>query len=285
MKILAIGDFHGRFTAKLKRLVKDVDLVLGVGDYAGIEDWRKYIDYIFNLEEGDKRISPEEFYGKRGFKELMKKDFKMGEKVLLELTKPRVQVISVFGNGDDEWYRYPFDKNILQQNKSRKRFLDRLKNFKDITYGTMVLNDISILGFGGYMDASANFEKKKITGKYPAAIKRVKRTEKKLESMLKKLKNKKKIFLFHYPPRGIFDIIKGKDNPYSGGSAGIDCFTKAIKKHKPGLVLCGHMHEYQGAKKIGSSVIINPGAAVEGKCAIIDFDENQGKVKKVKFVK
>jgi Icc-related predicted phosphoesterase len=291
MKILAIGDFHGRFPVKLKEYFKDIDLILSVGDYAGIEEWRKYILYIFNLKDDEPRISPVEFYGARGFRELMKKDFRKGGDVLLALTKLKVPVISVFGNGDDEWYNYPFDKTILQQNKSRKKFLSKLKNFKDITYNTMKLGDISILGFGGYMDVSANFEKKRngkaggITKDYPTAFKRVRQTEKKLEGLLKRLKNKKRIFLFHYPPRGAFDVIKEKDNPYSGGSAGIDGFTRAIKKHKPGLVLCGHMHEYQGAKKIGSSVVINPGAAHDGKCAIIDFDEKRGKVKSVKFVK
>jgi predicted phosphodiesterase len=41
MKILAIGDFHGKFPAKLKKEARKVDLILSTGDYAGIDEWRK----------------------------------------------------------------------------------------------------------------------------------------------------------------------------------------------------------------------------------------------------
>ena len=37
MKILAIGDFHGKFPAKLQKLAKSVDLVISIGDY---KPWR-----------------------------------------------------------------------------------------------------------------------------------------------------------------------------------------------------------------------------------------------------
>ncbi len=37
MKILAIGDFHGKFPVELKKLVKEVDLILSVGDYPSWE--------------------------------------------------------------------------------------------------------------------------------------------------------------------------------------------------------------------------------------------------------
>ena len=33
MKILAIGDFHGKFPMKLKKLAKSADLIVSVGDY------------------------------------------------------------------------------------------------------------------------------------------------------------------------------------------------------------------------------------------------------------
>jgi hypothetical protein len=34
MKILAIGDFHGKFPEKLRKLAKDVNLILSVRDFA-----------------------------------------------------------------------------------------------------------------------------------------------------------------------------------------------------------------------------------------------------------
>ncbi|MCK5342684.1 MAG: hypothetical protein KAR20_04730, partial [Candidatus Heimdallarchaeota archaeon] len=60
-------------------------------------------------------------------------------------------------------------------------------------------------------------------------------------------------------------------------------FRDIALEENPALVLCGHMHEYQGKKRLGESLIVNPGAACDGKCAIIDFDE--GKVRGVRFMK
>ena len=82
MRILVVGDFHGRIPKKLeKRLLKEkgnIDLVLGVGDYAGVRDWRKYILYMFREtakgKSRDEIKSPEEFFGDKGFKELIKKE-------------------------------------------------------------------------------------------------------------------------------------------------------------------------------------------------------------------
>ena len=57
----------------------------------------------------------------------------------------------------------------------------------------------------------------------------------------------------------------------TGKSAGIGFFREAIKKYEPKLVLCGHMHEYQGKKMLGKSLVVNPGEAGSGKFAVIDY--------------
>jgi len=43
------------------------------------------------------------------------------------------------------------------------------------------------------------------------------------------------------------------------------------------------MHEYQGKKKLGKTMMLNPGAAYDGKAAIIEIDNY--KIKKIKFIK
>ncbi len=58
-----------------------------------------------------------------------------------------------------------------------------------------------------------------------------------------------------------------------------------IRRFKPELVLCGHMHENQGRDRIGKSIIVNTGSVLENQYAIVDFDEDKGKVKKVVFKK
>ena len=150
-----------------------------------------------------------------------------------------------------------------------------------MTYKVRNYKGNSFLGFGGYMDAKAN-DKSRDAESQKRVDKRNQKAEKKMNSLVKKSR-KKSIFICHYPPKGIFDKIKDKKNPFHGGSTGIDFFRKAILKHKPFLVLCGHMEEYQGKKKLGSSWVINPGAAHEGKAAIIEI--NNGEVKKIKFIK
>ncbi|MFA5071696.1 MAG: metallophosphoesterase family protein, partial [Candidatus Pacearchaeota archaeon] len=231
----------------------------------------------------------EEVLGKKKFKELLQKDFEKGKFVLKELDKLKKKVILIFGNSDDEWYKYAFDEKVDSFTKRTQTVLKSLKNIKIINYSYTKLNKINFLGFGGYLDADSYFEKKamkKISKERQLRIiRRREKSKKKLLSLLSKLKGKK-IFVFHYPPAGVFDIIHDKkDNPMNGKSAGIKFFAEAIKKHKPLFVLCGHMHEYQGMKKLYGIPVINPGAAVDGKAALIDFDDEEGKIRNVKFVK
>ncbi len=113
-------------------------------------------------------------------------------------------------------------------------------------------------------------------------LRRRERTKKKLFEMLSKTLGKR-IFILHYPPRGVFDIIRDKkDNPMNGQSAGIGFFSEAIRKYNPLLVLCGHMHEYQGMKKLHGVPVVNPGDAEKGKYAIVELEN--GRVKKARFV-
>ncbi len=294
MRILVLGDFHGKVPLKLRKIVEkeDFDLIIGLGDYAGIEEWRPYILYSLGLDDKKERKSPVEFFGKRRFDALVKKDFKGGEKVLNFLSGLRAPFISIFGNGDDEWYDYPFDEGLLELDNSRWKYLSSLKNFKDITYGSCEFGGISILGLGGYVDVKENHDEGSLG--YMNALKRLDKTQKKLRKLTKGLNSDSKIFAFHYPMRGVFDVVKEKGSKYSGKSIGIDSFREVVEREQPGLVLCGHMHEYQGKKRLGRTLVVNPGAACEGKCAFVDFsprddsgdpDEGKGRVKSVRFVK
>lgn len=286
MKILVLGDIHGNLNKLKKEIPKhEFDFVMGVGDYAGIEEWRSYIKYCFNsktsnMEEKAKLKSPQEFYGKKKFKELLKKDYEAGKSVLSFFDSLKKPGFFVFGNGDDEWYDVFFIKRL----KSKKRnlnFLKKIKNVKNINYGIGKYKGITFFGFGGYLDSTAN-NKSRDKVWQDAVDKRMKVAEKKFNSLLKKVKGKS-IFIFHYPPRGILDIIKDKKNPFMGKHVGIDFYREGVLKKKPSLVLCGHMEEYQGKKKLGSSLVVNPGEGSKGKFAIVDVDEKNVKVKKVDF--
>lgn len=288
MKILVIGDLHGKIIPNLRKEIakSEYDFVIGLGDYAGIDEWYPYIRYIFSLgksymENKFVRKSPQEFFGKKKFRKLLEKDYRVGKEVLMFLDNLGKPGFYVFGNGDEDWYNYPFSNNILKAKKRNLAFLKKIKNIKEMNYKVKYNNGISFLGFGGYMDANVNASARDKEWQKRVDI-RAKKAENKMDSLVKKI-DKKSIFILHYPPKGIFDKISDKKNVFHGGSVGVDFFRKAILKKKPFLVLCGHMHEYQGKKKLGSSLVVNPGDGGNGKFAIIDIDEQKGKVRSVKF--
>src|SRR3989338_430829 len=282
MKILAIGDFQGKYPTKLKRrLVKeDFDLIVVVGDITGLDDWKPYtIDLFKRIKRGNNRISPEEFFGKKKFKDLEKRDFESGKMVLHNLNSLGKQVMLIFGNSDDGWYDHPVHK-LINPTRSAKVFMKKLRNIKDITYSNKVFNGFNFVGHGGYMDIEAYFRKNTFKSEkeyVPIKIKRHKAVKKKFFKLLKKANKQKKplAFVLHYPPYGVFDKIRDKNNPMDGYSACVKFFREGIKKYKPKIVFCGHMHEYQGMKGLYGVPVVNPGDAGLGKYAIVDIQDNE----------
>ena len=54
MKILVVGDLHGKIAKFKKKILKqDFDFIIGIGDYSGIDDWKYYWRYAFKLKKGD----------------------------------------------------------------------------------------------------------------------------------------------------------------------------------------------------------------------------------------
>ena len=206
MKILAIGDLHGKIPPSLKHEISktDFDFIIGLGDYSGIDDWRPYVNYYLKLKKGEKRKSAVKFFGQKKFNRLVKKDFEAGKKVLKFLDGLGKPGFFIFGNGDDGWYRYPFSRKILQVKKSGLNFLTKLKNLREMTYQIKIHKGISFLGFGGYMDATAN-DKSRDKEWQNVVNKRTAKAGKKMSSLIKKIA--KSVFILHYPPKGIFDKI------------------------------------------------------------------------------
>ncbi len=272
MKILAIGDFHGRFPEGLKRKLKkeDFDLIIGLGDYTGLPEWRPIVLAQLRAGKKGKEIpNGENVIGKKKYKALIKRDFMAGLKVLRELNNFGKPCLIIFGNGD--WYKF-FANKI---GKNYEKYVKKMKNLRQINYGVAKFKGIYFIGFGGYMDIDAFFNKREWKDEDEESIReRIARREKSRKLLNKNLRKAKgeKILVLHYAPKGAFDIIHGgKANPLTGKSAGVGFFAEAIKKYKPKLVFCGHMHEYQGKKKLGKSLVVNPGDAERGRAAIIDY--------------
>lgn len=302
VRILVVGDFQGVLLEKLKRKIskEDFDIVIAVGDYGGLRAWKPFImDMFRRLRKGKERITAEEFYGKKKVKEFWKKENVQIKKVLSYLNSLGKPVMLVFGNSDDEWYEYLGNRKTqrrrLRSNlkKSHRNYLKKLKNIRVINYGSRTLKGFNFIGFGGFMDIEAFFkkgilkeedeEKKILERKRRHAI--MKRYFFEILKKANKGKRRKlpKIFVFHYPPFGVFDIIRDKKNPMNGVSAGVKFYSEAMKKYKPLIVFCGHMEEYRGMKKLNGIPVVNPGAAEEAKYSIVGIDD-VGKVK-ASFVK
>lgn len=278
MKILVIGDFHGKFPEKLKKIAKrkDIDLVVSVGDYCPFSLRKEFFKYVYR--KNDKEIW--EFIGKKKVKEKSLKDLKQGEKILKELNKLKIPVITITGNLDyAKWPDlYDYKKKVIWtwlEQDFFGRVIKKYKNIKVFDYSYIKINNLIFIG----MPRST----------FPGKIKskNYKKYRKKLDNLFRKFKKEKIIFVSHNVPYGKLDGIKTKeiDKKLIRKHYGSKLARRLTDKYKPILLLAGHMHENQGKAKLGKTLVVNPGAAVDGKAAIVEIGENKGKVKNVRFLR
>ncbi|MDO8553511.1 MAG: metallophosphoesterase family protein [Candidatus Micrarchaeota archaeon] len=94
-------------------------------------------------------------------------------------------------------------------------------------------------------------------------------TEEEIYKKISKLKvDNNSVLVCHCPPFGYFDQVREK-------SIGSTAILKIIQEKQPFLVLCGHVHELSGVKKIGASYIVKVPAAVNGKACIVNINKRQ----------
>jgi Icc-related predicted phosphoesterase len=83
------------------------------------------------------------------------------------------------------------------------------------------------------------------------------------------------VLLTHAPPHGARDEL-----PF--GHVGSKAISKFVDRVD--LVVCGHIHEAKGSEKIGKTVVVNPGEACKGSCALITIEKSENKPIEVEFV-
>ena len=275
MKILAIGDFHGKFPVKLKNLVKRVDLIVSVGDYFPFSYRKIWFKHCYKSDTELWGV-----VGKKKYSEWVKKDLKSGEKVLKQLNKIKIPIISVTGNLDYTKWEDAIDGKRSKWKWAGQDFFSKIikkyKKIKIFDYSYLKFNDVVFIGM-----AKSTFPGRVKSKNY-------KKYRKKLDKLFRKFKNKKIIFVSHHVPyKTKLDKLISKEAPEKvrGRSNGSKLTRRIIERYQPVLNIAGHMHENQGKDKIGKTMIINTGAAHDGKAAIIDFDEKKKKVNNVKFVR
>lgn len=282
VKILAVGDFHGKFPLeKIKKFVKDegIDFVISVGDFFPWSMKDLFFKYCYRT---DKNLW--DVLGKKEYKKKFLEDLKRGEqKVISKLNELPVPVFTTIGNYDATNIndQYPDDKWKTDWKWAAKDFLspllEKYKNIHRIDYGFAQIGEVVLIG--GYGHSSTGFVKSGAYKKHRAA----------LGFLFKKFRKENKkgrvIFVIHNPPYDtkLDKIGRGADKAVRRKHLGSKMSRRTINRYLPSLVVCGHMHENQGKDKIDKTTVVNTGALVEGKFSVIDFDEKKGKVRKVKF--
>jgi len=76
-----------------------------------------------------------------------------------------------------------------------------------------------------------------------------------------------RVAVTHVPPYGT-----KLDRIWLGSHAGSRAVREIVEKERPTLLLCGHIHEAQGIERLGSTQVVNCGAAKAGHFARIELE-------------
>jgi len=306
MKILVIGDLHGRMP---KIHFKDFDCIIQVGDVCSDKKFRPYVDLWFKLLKKDPENAPNteeliiEDIGKKGYKKLEKDSLEKGKEILKFLNSFGKPIFMVAGNWDESYGFSRIKDPDKSDYHSRKAFYDRylgdeinsklikgLKNIQNCMYKNHVFSEINFLGYG--LSSGAELLKKKgkkldVSKKQFEVLKKsLNKIFNKLSSAFKK-RNKKfpTIFISHNVPYNTkLDVVKDKDNYADKMHLGSSIARKFCEKYQPLLCVGGHIHEHFGKTKIGKTTVINAGFGKDAN-VLIDLDEEKGKIRKIEFYK
>ena len=296
MKILAIGDFHGKLNSGFKKIIKDekIDLIISIGDYLPFHYRKLWFKHCYGKE-----VELSEIIGKKKYKELVLEDLRRGEVLLKKLNDLSIPVFTVLGNVD-----WGASDDISDKSKKRKKFmpnydkkesftkrLKKYKNIKRFDYKALKFGDYIFVGMRGHS--------------FPGDIKSkaFKKHQKKLERLFEKYKKENKegklIFVSHniahntkldkISMKAVRNIEKSSGKKFSKKTLekkrhyGSKLAKRIVAKYNPILHLGGHIHEGKGKDKVGKTLCINPGEASKGEGTIINLEK--GKIKSVKFVK
>jgi uncharacterized protein len=156
------------------------------------------------------------------------------KKMLTEMNNLGVPLVLIPGNHEDE--------------EEVRTLLKQFKNIHNVDHTLLDIAGVRFIGFGSH------------------GFQRIEPELELLEENMAKQFNDRTIFLCHAPPYGT-----AVDELEPGWHAGNESLTKLIKRRKPMLVLCGHLHEcFHIHDMVAGTPIINPGPDGE----IIEVDDD-----------
>ena len=213
MKILTLGDPHGKLPKNLDSIIKKNKpaLIVCTGDYAKVKMLPDGTGLVNNQSQ---------------------------KKIIKKIGSFNLPVLTLKGN-------------MYLSRKTKKIFTKEINKYKNIHYkhtGKLNIKDQNFIFFDFlYEKESLRVRNNVVFSKMRSNANR----EKKLNKLLKE--NKNPILIAHNPPYGVLDQI------HSGKHVGSKILLKAIKKHQPKYVFCGHIHEGKGMRKIGKTEVHNLG--------------------------
>lgn len=303
MRILAIGDLHGR---KPKIHFKDFDCIIQIGDVCDDSKFRPYLKKWFVAIKKDHINTPSmdkfiiQKIGKKGLRRLERNSLDRGRRVLTYLNKLGKPVFIVPGNWDQSYGEtkikdpdkddYSYIKSVYDfymGNKINTKLTNGLKNIKDCQFRLHEFNSINFFGYGLSSNHEHYKRKRKLNISRPQHEKLKKAyfilVNKLFNSYSKRNKKFSTIFISHNIPYGTnLDLVKNKSSYAHGKHLGSSLARKFCEKYQPLICIGGHVHEGRGKDKIVRTIVINPGFG-ENAQVLIDLDENKGKIRNIKF--
>ena len=227
MKILVIGDPHGKLPVGLSKIVKKnkVEVIICLGD----------------IPFTPKKAWLEEVWTKA----VIKKSTNSYKQLVDKLCSYNLPVLTLRGN----MFHGEYTKVTYKIFKKHKNLFHRTVGSFSVKGKTFILIDML-------------YEPHNLRGRKRLSKRRresVKRREKKLNLLLEKANDF--VLVSHVPPYKILDKVTWKERPkeWKCENVGSKILLKAIKKHKPKYVFCGHIHEAKGKKRVGKTEVYNVG--------------------------
>ncbi len=267
MKIVVIGDPHGALSKAKQIPLSGTDLILVTGDIGKADLMQKM---AFENHTRRKNGLPEIEYSAKKKKQTFLEAYESSLRIINYL-RGVAPVYVIFGNVESSnedtreqsreiGLELPFLYNRLTPMKRVRIINNRLANF----------NGIRIGGLEYFSDVSwvKEFKPKPYSERFKKAREETEKAKRILNGFGKGLD----ILLCHQPPWGVLDKVsfKGAPKDWIGKHAGSKAILNYIKKYPPRYVVCGHIHEGKGKKKVSKTEVINVGSS--GDYFILNID-------------
>ncbi len=255
MRFLIIGDPHGEIKKLRKIPLNDVDLILLTGDLGSSDLMRKM---AFNNVEREKRGIPKKEYSPKQKKKAFMEAYNSSLNIVRYLAK-FAPVLIIYGSVEkSNQETKEISKEIGLKLPLLTNNLNKIKNVKVINNKKISFKGLIIGGLAYFIDT--NWIKDFRPEEYKKEMKNAKKDTEKAKRILKWF-GRVDILLHHQPPYKYLDKVTAEFAPkhWRGKHAGSKVILDYIKRKQPSYTFCGHIHEGEGKKKIGKTIVYNLG--------------------------